>query len=1413
MAETGLSVLSTEESQKQADSKPQFLKRGRPTPIDWSTLPTLKKEEKPPVETLIKKIEDQGVPVSSISKALMLVGGLDFVPYDVDSPVGKNDQNEPNLKYLPDDNPARQNFEKAKAFINQALMAERPDILRLAFMTEREATDIPIPQVTELQRLARAENWDVVYYFNFAEQNPDYVQNKFIRKKIQPSHDATTDVVKLAFHAIRHVQPLPETAALDQLTNPFDQTNLSLSQLPDYYAYLEQSIRDHYNVPAVNNLLTTRFNDLVRQTISMILDASQLGEINLSQQDKKTLLEAIQQYGNKFDMGVAVRPERITKQEKQHHLIWQRIVSRAFQQLKEKSSPFQIDLQAMEIDPGVRQQLADNQLTYARFLSGTKSAGRRRALKIIALGGAGAISAFLTARKSLAASEAGQPKTAENISRFFTNVASGKEVDEATLKLMEEQGDGIFSNIGQRLWELSGKPKIMPSERRIDVIQPSDTAQFDIPPQTIGEYLKPENGQRLIEGLMDLYYHGKIRFSDLKTEPEFLLHSELEELLKLKTKTIVDELKRRNLYPQLKLASLNLDKGRKVDGSLISNGHIAEEIVLFLQNTPGVDVSVLPTYSKDKGYDEDPQLEAARKRCAYLYGQLVYDRVNNQKDALTIKLSSVDELAQSTGVSAQRLVPWTKQFDWNFLSHLTQLDQTGEIDFSLMINFIDPNQLAYKMTTIKDSFSLTNLPLGIMGAVALRPSLNTYAPKAQEEILASPIKPRTLSRRTFLRLATQTAAVAATPPIVKTLAEMVSDPSDEALVFLKTADPAILPQVEKKSKLLMTDSLVSKKPGTLKIFASDGKTTIGEYAPYGYREWMSFEEIPQDFITAQVTTEDANFFKHPGVDAKGLARAAKTISYGGWQGGSTITMQLVRQFAFTPDELAQEELNPKLAYKRKATEIMLAVLWEKALIKQLGSIEEAKKYIFTLYANIAPYGPNTYGLKAASEKYFGKQPKNLSLEEITFLVGLPQSPVEYDPSSNFNRTRERQKAVLDLLVKNRATFKNGLITQPVADKIFENGIRLKLVEADKTETDPVFDWVVALLQNRANETFAEGGKVTTTIDSQLQSQTKTMVDEYLQTEMAQTNKVGEASVVIMDATDGKVLATYGNFRKDHAPGSTVKPFTYAGAFENGINRNGDDTELDSVITYQGHTIMNYGDVVSNKKVSLGTALHTSLNTVAVKTAIKLGSISLSEIFKRVGLIAQEKHILAEISPAMTLGTIRVSPLQLATAYCTLANNGTKTRPQPISQVFNNTTGALAYTANPASPQQQIMDPKVSQEVLRMIANPAYLPKDSSGNVSGSWKNIDGQIDGEQKFAAKTGTSTNPDGGPKDIWIAGTTLGDRPLSVAVWMGGKNGAELDYQASGLTVVGPLFKQIIKQLVTLPPSPASPSTPTTS
>ncbi len=517
----------------------------------------------------------------------------------------------------------------------------------------------------------------------------------------------------------------------------------------------------------------------------------------------------------------------------------------------------------------------------------------------------------------------------------------------------------------------------------------------------------------------------------------------------------------------------------------------------------------------------------------------------------------------------------------------------------------------------------------------------------------------------------------------------------------------------------------------------------------GPASFLPFARIPPDAIRALIATEDQTFWSHPGISLRGIARSIIQNSEAGQvvSGGSTITQQLVRA-----------RLQPKnRGFFYKIVEAYDALRLERLL---------SKKQIVESYLNTAYFGHQAYGFIAAAHTYFGKEPDELSLQENAFLIGLLQSPSDYDPFRAPALARARQKAVL------AALRNHGDISAVQYADAAAVPIRL---HADRTNiTAPHF--VFWMLQQHADQ-LRRGGDLHTTLDANLQSQTEQIVANHLK--LLQEKNVTSAAVVTLDARTGDVLSMLGSadyFDTAHdgqvnvaisarQPGSALKPFTYALALAGGDTLATTVADVETqFFTQDGnpYTPRNY-DFDFHGLVRYRDALANSYNVPAVKVLQKIGVQSLLDFLKRDGITTLGDDP-SHYGLALTLGDGEVKLLELARAYGIFARGGATL---PLRTLIN----------QPIRHGDKILPLAVSWLIAKALSdNAARLPEFGENSP----------LQFPFPVAAKTGTTRNS----RDNWTIGFTP-DR--IVGVWVGNADNSPMK-DTSGVTGAAPIFHDVM-------------------
>jgi penicillin-binding protein 1A len=482
--------------------------------------------------------------------------------------------------------------------------------------------------------------------------------------------------------------------------------------------------------------------------------------------------------------------------------------------------------------------------------------------------------------------------------------------------------------------------------------------------------------------------------------------------------------------------------------------------------------------------------------------------------------------------------------------------------------------------------------------------------------------------------------------------------------------------------------------------------------------------LPAYVPAAFVAIEDRRFYEHNGVDPLGIGRAVMAnLSEGrAAQGGSTITQQLVKNLFLSPEQTME----------RKGREVVLAVQMERAY---------SKRQILGLYLSRVYFGSGAYGLEAAARRYFNKPAGALSIREAAMLAGLLKSPTNYNPVEQRDRAEQRARLVLDAMVE------TGAITAAQRTQALAKPLKVWRT-APNAPAQYFVDWIDGQARTLIGSP-RQDLVVETTLDLGLET---AAADAIRATLAARTDqKVEQAALVSVDGA-GRVRAMVGGADYGKAPfnratdarrqaGSTWKPFVYLAALEAG--RRPEDLAADEPVTIAGWTPQNYTDTYAGP-VTLELALSQSLNTVAARLADEVGRPAVARAAQRLGIVSP-----INTDPAMALGAVEVSPLELAQAYAVLANGGRKASAYGIERIRPAAGGAVLYQHRPAPAAQVVSNPPLS-DLNRML-------RSAVGSGTGARAAIAGY-----DLAGKTGTTSDY----RDAWFAGYTAN---FATVVWMG--------------------------------------------
>ena len=419
------------------------------------------------------------------------------------------------------------------------------------------------------------------------------------------------------------------------------------------------------------------------------------------------------------------------------------------------------------------------------------------------------------------------------------------------------------------------------------------------------------------------------------------------------------------------------------------------------------------------------------------------------------------------------------------------------------------------------------------------------------------------------------------------------------------------------------------------------------FATYGdlYGEAVTLAELPSYLPQAVLAMEDRRFYEHEGIDPKGLLRAVYTniVEWDLVQGGSTITQQLAKNVFLTHDR----------TIRRKGQELMLALWLERHFTKD---------EILALYLNRIYFGAGTYGVEAASQRYFGKSARDVSTYEAAMLAGMIRAPSRYNPLSNRALAEERARVVLDAMVR------AGYMSDGEAKAVAEGTIGGAPGNVARPAGQYFADWVMDQLPDYVGLTDTDL-VVQTTLDPGLQA----LAEEKVATLIAEEGPAAGVSqgALISMTPDGAVRALVGGARYAESqfnratqalrqPGSAFKPFVYLAAFEAGFTP--DSMMFDGPISIDGWQPANY-DGKYYGDVTLREAMARSLNSVAAQLVGRVGSQQVVEVARRLGIASAMMA-----TPSIALGTSEVTLLELTGAYATFVNYGHVVLPRGIERV-------------------------------------------------------------------------------------------------------------------------------------------------
>jgi len=555
-----------------------------------------------------------------------------------------------------------------------------------------------------------------------------------------------------------------------------------------------------------------------------------------------------------------------------------------------------------------------------------------------------------------------------------------------------------------------------------------------------------------------------------------------------------------------------------------------------------------------------------------------------------------------------------------------------------------------------------------------------------------------------------------------------------------------IPQLDDQAQISLAE--------TTQIYAADGALLAYLYGEEN-RTVISGKQIPDSLKHALVAVEDERFYSHSGVDMEGFFRAfvSNVRAQGVSEGFSTITMQLVGNMYLDRTDIS---------FARKFDEMALAWQYERRY---------SKDEILDMYLNTVYFGSNAYGVEAAARTYFDKDPKDLTLAEAALLAGLPQAPSDYSP---------RKHPEIALARRNQILLK-------MYDQGFITGNEYRQAQSEPLELAPYSPYtkvqepyVVAYVRKQLIDMYGEdrvfkgGLRVETTINPAYQKLGAEAISTTLDREGDPS-----AAMVSIETQTGYIRAMVGGSDYDTSkfnlaaqgrrqPGSAFKTFVLTAAIEMGIDPY--DTYYESqpvTLTYPGApkpwSVKTYGNSYYGT-TSVAQATLRSDNTVYAQMALDVGAGQIVDVAHRMGITSY-----LNADPAIALGglTVGVSPLEMASAYATLANHGEHIEPTIILKVTD-ARGNVLWDAQPK--RTQAISAGVAYEVTKILQQNILRGTGTKADIG-------------RPAAGKTGTAQEW----YDAWFSGYTP---HLSTAVWMGHPEAQIAMDDVHGIKVTGGSF-----------------------
>lgn len=553
-----------------------------------------------------------------------------------------------------------------------------------------------------------------------------------------------------------------------------------------------------------------------------------------------------------------------------------------------------------------------------------------------------------------------------------------------------------------------------------------------------------------------------------------------------------------------------------------------------------------------------------------------------------------------------------------------------------------------------------------------------------------------------------------------------------------------------------------------KIYDRTGEILLYEIFGNKKRTLIELKDVAEYAKLATITIEDKNFYNHRGLAWQSILRAAISNLLGrqtGRGGASTLTQQLIKNAILT---------NQK-TYSRKIKEAILALQLERTY---------SKDEILKLYFNEIPYGSTNYGIEAASQSYFGKSARYLSLPEAATLAALPQAPTKY--LNNLEALRGRRNYILDKMAE------SGLISHEEAEEAKTAPLKLAGVSQNIIAPHFVFFIKEQLTEQFSEQLIEQGGlKVITTLDIEKQKIAEEEIKRGV--ENNKKYKASNAALVAVDAKTGQILSMVGSADffnekidgqvnvalRPRQPGSSFKPIVYAAAFEKGYLPQTKLYDVETVFKTEigkDYVPHNY-DGKERGIVTLRQALAGSLNIPAVKILYLTGVNGVLDLAEKLGYTTLRDR--SRFGLSLVLGGAEIKLLDHVAAFTTLAREGSRVPLTSVLKIEDASGGVLEEWRTPSA--EEVIKSTVVRPLTSILSD-----NEARSFIFGSGSPL---ILPDRPVAAKTGTTND--------WRDGWTLGFTPSLVAgVWVGNNDNTPMAQKADGVYVAAPIWHNFMKR-----------------